>query len=680
MFRRLDYRLWRRTAHNPVRMLHQISRERLEWAARDGYLLSLYDAAVEEWDRARATADGWWSSNHRDLAGTTIAYFSAEFALHQSLPIYAGGLGVLAGDHCKEASDLGIPLVGVGFMYPMGYFHQHISADGWQLELYERLDRDYAAVERARLPQGDPCVVNVTLGRVDVKVAAWLVKLGTVKLYLLDTDVDGNTPWDRELSGRLYASEHEIRLKQEIILGVGGVRVLRALGYQPVVWHLNEGHTAFVVFERIRELVGQGRSFPAAVDEVRATTVFTTHTPVPAGHDAFPFHLTHGLLNSYWDSVSDPHGTYIALGAYGNGAGDLFNMTALALRGSGAVNAVSLPHREVTDEMWAPLWSRMPRDSRRPIKAVTNGVHIPTWIAPPMAELFDKWLGSKWRELQDDRAFWELVFSIPDEDLWQVRCHLKSHMMSFIHERARRRWAEEQASAAEVVAAGTLLDDSVLTLGFARRFTEYKRPTLLFHDCARLAGILRNYQRPVQIIFAGKAHPSDELGKRLLQSVYRLAGDPRFGGRIAFVDDYDLHLAHYLVQGCDAWLNYPREPMEACGTSGMKASINGVVHISVPGGWWTEGFSGDNGWLVRPSHGANGDAAEAEALYRTLEHEVVPAFYDHDSEGIPRNWLRMVREAIRTVAPRFSARRMLRQYAEQMYAPMARAALARRAR
>jgi glycogen phosphorylase len=671
VFRQLDYPLWRQTAHNPVLMLRQIPPELLDRAVSRTRWLALYDTALAMLDAARAAHETWWQTHFHSLPERSVAYFSAEFALHQSLPIYAGGLGVLAGDHCKESSDLGIPLIGIGFMYPQGYFHQRVSAEGWQQEKYERLDWANAPIEPAVTPEGVPCVIAVPLGTRTVLVSVWLVRLGRVKLYLLDTDLDENAPWDRELSARLYGGDRETRIQQEIILGVGGVRVLRAMGIDPGVWHLNEGHAAFVVLQRIREQIEHGLSFEEALEDVRRTTVFTTHTPVPAGHDAFPFHLVETHLAGCWGTLGDYREPFLALGHYDSGTGPLFNMTALAMRSAGRVNAVSQVHREVTREMWHPLWPGMALD-QLPVEHVTNGVHAPTWVASEMAKLFERYLGEDWRERHDDVAMWAGVDDIPGEELWSVRQALRQFLFAFIRERARNRWGRQGVSAGQVVAAGTLLDPNALTIGFARRFTGYKRPDLIFRDADRLARILNAARRPVQIVFAGKAHPADDTGKHNLQQVYRRALDPAFAGRIAFVDDYDLHVAHFLVQGCDVWLNNPRKPLEASGTSGMKAAMNGVPHLSIGDGWWAEGYTGSNGWVIdggRIGEADDVDAADAEALYRLLEEQVVPAYFDRDEQGISTRWLAIVRQAIRTVAPRFSARRMIKEYAERMYAP-----------
>jgi len=669
VFRLLDYTLWRQTAHNPVRMLRSLSPEALDSAARDDRFLALYDAALDALDGARTARDTWWQHTFNDSSGP-IAYFSAEFALHQSLPIYAGGLGVLAGDHCKEASDLGLPLIGIGFMYPQGYFHQSVSPEGWQQESYERLNWDDAPVEPAITPDGSPCIVPVPLGNRSVLVQVWRVRLGRVKLYLLDTDLEENAPWDRELSARLYGGDRETRVQQEIILGIGGVRALKALGSQPLVWHLNEGHAAFVVLQRIRDSIEGGLSFDEALAEVRRTTVFTTHTPVAAGHDAFPFNLVETHLAGCWGTLGEYRDRFMQLGSYDNGSGAQFNMTALALRTAERVNAVSQLHGVVTRDMWAPMWPGL-EPEQRPVRSITNGVHMPTWLSNEMARLFDDYMPSDWRERHDDPALWQRVHEIPDEELWNARTALRQYLFAFVRERARQRWRDEQVSVARVVAAGTLLDPNALTIGYARRFTGYKRAELIFHNPERLQRILNASRRPVQIVFAGKAHPNDETGKHHIQQVYRRAIDPMFGGRLAFVDDYDLHVAHFLVQGCDVWMNNPRKPMEASGTSGMKASLNGVPHFSIGDGWWAEGFTGENGWLIDAGDEGSPeaqDAADAARMYDILENQIVPAFYDRDN-GIPRRWLALVRHAIASVAPRFCTRRMVKDYVDTMYAP-----------
>ncbi len=679
VFRRLDYALWRQTAHSPVRMLNLVSADALARAAADPDFLALYDSAIAALDDIRAGGRSWWRERAGD-SSHTVAYFCAEFALHQSLPIYAGGLGVLAGDHCKEASDLGVPIIGVGFMYPQGYFRQRISPEGWQQEVYEQIDWTDAPIERARTIDGKPAIVMVPLGARNVLVQVWQVRMGRVRLLLLDTDLEENAAWDRELSARLYGGGQDTRVQQEIVLGLGGVLALRALGIAPSVWHLNEGHAAFVILQRIRDLLSAGRTWADALEEVRRTTVFTTHTPVPAGHDAFPFHLVEEQLANCWGSMGEYHDEFLALGAYDNGVGAQFNMTALAMRSSGAINAVSKLHGEVTRAMFTPLWPDLAVEDR-PVGAITNGVHVPTWLCADLAALFDQHLGLEWRSRYEDPTFWSRIALIPAEDLWRVRQSLRGYLFHFVRERARDRWSVSHAAPTSVLAGGALLDPNALTIGFARRFTGYKRPDLIFRDADRLARILNNPLCPAQLVFAGKAHPADDAGKHHLQTVFRHALDPRFAGRVAFVDDYDLHVAHFLVQGCDVWLNNPRKPLEASGTSGMKAAMNGVLHLSIGDGWWAEGYSGSNGWLIagQPASTDPGDvdAADAEALYTQLEQHVVPAFYERNRHGVPERWVAMVRDAILTVTPRFSARRMLKEYVERAYLPACREPLAK---
>ena len=608
-----------------------------------------------------------------DAAGP-IAYFSAEFALHQSLPIYAGGLGVLAGDHCKEASDLGIPLIGVGFMYPQGYFHQSVSPEGWQQEIYERLSWERAPIDRATNADGNPCIVAVPLGNRSVLVQVWRVRLGRVKLYLLDTDLEENAPWDRELSARLYGGDRETRVQQEIILGIGGVRALKALGSNPAAWHLNEGHAAFVVLQRIRDLIEHGQSFDAALEEVRRTTIFTTHTPVPAGHDAFPFHLVESHLANAWGTLGTYRDAFMALGHYDNGSGPLFNMTALALRTAGATNAVSRVHREVTRDMWGPIWPGV-TEEHRPVRAITNGIHVPTWLSAEMSRLLDDHLEPGWRERHDDPDVWQRILEISDEDLWAARQALRTYLFAFIRERARSRWKEEHVTAARVVAAGTLLDPNALTIGFARRFTGYKRPELIFRNPERLLGILNAARRPVQIIFAGKAHPADETGKHHLQQVYKRATDP------------DVRRPHRVCRRLrSARGALPRPGMRRLAEQPAQAA-RGERHERHEGldqrraaGQHRRRLVGRG--LHRPQRMAHRQPPELHRLRRrrcgrlpkrSITCSNARSFRPSTiatPQGIPRRWLDVVRQAMLTVTPRFSARRMVKQYAEEMYGPV----------
>jgi starch phosphorylase len=670
LFRALDYPLWRLSGHNPVKQLRKISPNRLQEAASDPDFLTLYESVMSTFDADMSAQGMWCDTNCPYLRQNPIAYFSMEFAIHNSLPIYAGGLGIMAGDTCKEASDLGMPLVGVGLMYPQGYFHQHISSDGWQEEVYRQLDFDEAPINPVPSHQGHQFLIQVQLDNRAVSIGVWQVKMGCDIIYLLDTNVEENAPQDRQLSARLYIADRELRIGQEIILGIGGVRVLRALDIKPAIWHANEGHTAFMMLERIREEVEKGASFAEAAQQVKATTVFTTHTPILAGQDSFPVQLVERYFNGYWDTLGIKREAFLKLGQLDSTSDQAFNMTAFALRMADQRNGVSQLHGAVARRMWNVLWPEA-GEQEVPISSVTNGIHVPTWIAPELGYLYEKYLGQDWVKRHDEASLWERVLDIPEDELWTVHQLLKRKLLGVMLERAQKRWAEGEVTSQQVIAMGALLNPEVLTIGFVRRFTEYKRPTLIFHDIERLKRIVRDRWRPVQIIFAGKSHPADFPSKYLLHQVYALTLDREFGGRIAFVEDYDMHMAHYLVQGVDLWLNNPRRLQEACGTSGMKASLNGVLNLSILDGWWHEGYNGANGWaigdsLVRASSEEE-DEEDADALYRLLEEKIVPLYYERNRKGVPHSWILMVKEAIRSIVPVFCTRRMLKSYVKGAY-------------
>ena len=673
LFKALDTPLWKATGHNPVKLLQQIAPHRLVVVSQDPLFLKKYDSVMSDFKDAMSGGDTWFNTKYPHLAQHTIAYFSLEFAIHNSLPLYAGGLGVLAGDYCKESSDLGLPVVGIGFMYPQGYFRQHISADGWQNEVYEQLNFSEAPISPVLTAEGQPMIVEVPLDMKSVRVNIWQANVGRVKLYLLGTDVEGNSPSERKLSERLYAGDQEIRLQQQIIIGIGGVRVLRALGIEPVIWHANEGYAAFMMLERIRELVVKGLSFAEAADKVRATTVFTIHTLVLGVNDTFSSDLIEKYFHRYWGSLKLDRETFLELGKR-ESDNSAFNMTALGLRMANYRNGVSQLHAGLCRRTCNSIWPDT-EEKEVPISSVTNGVHVPTWVAPQAASLYEAYLSHDWLKGRDTSTLWEKVPDIPDEKIWAMRQWLKNKLVSSVKERARKRWAEDHVAPEQALAMGALLDTEVLTIAFCRRFTAYKRASLILNDIGRLKQLLRNELRPVQIIFAGKAHPDDESGKHLIQEIYNAAKNPEFGGRIAFVEDYDMHMARYLVHGADVWLNTPRPLHEASGTSGQKAALNGVLHLSVLDGWWCEGYNGKNGWAIHSdsetSDSADQDRADAEELYRLLEDKVIPLYYDRDINGVPRGWIQVIKEAIRSNAPLFSARRMAKEYTEQMYLPAA---------
>lgn len=669
LFRILDRPLWHRTRHNPLEQLRRVSPERLAACTRDPHFLRLYDSVVATLDRNVSNAETWYAQDCADLGASPIAYFCAEFGLHNSVPIYSGGLGVLAGDHCKAASDLGVPLVGVGLLYTKGYFDQRLRLDGWQEDSDQPFQPATAPLEPLYGPKREPYLAVVRTHGRPVHIGAWLMRVGRVPVYLLDTNLEENHPDDRELSSRLYAGGPELRLRQEWALGVGGVRVLRAVGIHPGVWHANEGHAAFMALERLREQVALQKTFEEALAEVRRTTVFTTHTPVPAGHDAFPIEMVADCTGPVWDELGISRERFLGLGHHPVRDHGQFHMAVLALRCASKVNGVAKRHGEESRRIWRDLWPDRPT-AKVPIGYVTNGVHQPTWMSHRMQALLDMHLGPEWHWRLEDPEFWKESLTLDDQVLWYVHNELKAILLSFVREQARRRWAEEWKEAAHVVGAGTLLAPEALTIGFARRFATYKRSALVFHDIDRLRKILVNPWRPVQIVFSGKAHPADDPGKKVLQEIYAFSRDPRLEGRVAFVEDYDLHLAHRLVQGVDLWLNLPRPPLEACGTSGMKAALNAVPQLSTLDGWWHEAYDGLNGWAIAPSaEDADPDAADAEQLYSLLEEEVVPAYFDRDDRGVPPRWVAKMKHALHSAGARFTSRTMVQTYVRRYYAP-----------
>ena len=667
LFKMLDRQAWKESGHNPFKMLKEIPVEILQSAAENTDYLSNYDVVYFQFQKYIEKREGPFTERIPDQEIKSIAYFSAEYGLHRSLPFYAGGLGFLAGDYIKECSDQRVPLVAIGFMYPEGYLLQKIGEDGWQENISHHFDRDAASISKVVNETGEQLVVRVPLIEPAIHVAVWKITVGRVDLYLLDTDIDINDPWNRGISARLYIGDQEQRLRQEIVLGIGGSEVLDILGIKLSMVHLNEGHAAFCLLERIKDRVQSGMIFEDAVGYVRCTTVFTTHTPVPAGHDIFPFYLIEKYFHAYWPALGLDRDRFLQLGIHPNDPGAGFNMTAFALRMSEYRNGVSQRHGEVSRRMWQSLWpDRVEEDV--PIDHVTNGIHVPTWIEPKIQLLFNKYLGPDWIDDHDNPVIWEMVDKIPDEELWKTHFWLKIKLIDAIRERSRMRWTKDRVNPSIVLTGGTLLDPSVLTFGFARRFATYKRADLIMHDWNRLKKLLNDRWRPIQIIFAGKAHPADDPGKQILQRIFNAARDPEMGGRIAFVEDYGERLAQYLIHGVDVWLNNPLPPMEASGTSGMKAALNGVPHLSLLDGWWVEGFNGKNGWAFgHEEKSGSRDQADAEELYRILEEDIIPLYYKFSDDGIPVEWVKIMKASIKSNAPRFSARRMVKDYIEKFY-------------
>ncbi|NLX49296.1 MAG: glycosyltransferase family 1 protein [Methanospirillum sp.] len=671
LFKQLSHPLWKECVHNPIRLMHHLPADVFDEAATDPDYLLRYDIVMHRFRRYMDERNGWFQEAYGEGGnGMRIAYFSAEFGLHHSLPFYAGGLGFLAGDHLKECSDLHVPVVGVGFMYADGYLHQRLTPDGWQEDIVETLDRAAAPITQVAGPDGKPLEVTVPLMDPDLLAYVWRVDVGRVPLYLLDTDHPANPPEYRSISSRLYTGDRELRLRQEIVLGVGGRRMLAALGVEFSAVHLNEGHPAFALLELLRERVEEGTPFDQAVREVRGTSIFTTHTPVPAGFDVFSDDLITKAFNSYPASLGLSTEEFLSLGRDPASPGSGFNMAMLALRLCGHANAVSERHGQVSRELFGGLWPGRPID-QVPVGSITNGVHLPTWLNSRMAALFDRHFfetSPNWLEEHDVSAIWKLVDAIPDGELWNLHIALKAKLLNRMRERRRRVFAGGNEDPGRFVAEGVMMDPSVLTIGFARRFSTYKRADLVFRDPERLRRILTHKKRPVQLIFAGKAHPSDEEGKRMLQRIYGFARRPEFEGRIAFLEDYGEQTAQYLVHGVDVWLNNPLPPMEASGTSGMKAAMNGVVNCSILDGWWLEGFNGVNGWAFGgEAQGGDRSNSDAEAIYRLLEEEITPLYYRKGLDGVPHDWVRLMKASIRCCAPRFSARRMVKEYVGHYY-------------
>jgi glycogen phosphorylase len=672
LFSRIDNDLWERLSHNPILLLRKLERSALNEVAQDSQYLALYDNVFAEFDNYLAEKGTWSERAHPELASKPIAYFSMEFGLHETLPIYSGGLGVLSGDHLKEASDLGLPLVGVGLMYAEGYFSQRISEDGWQDALNNPLHFDDMMVLPILTEEGKPLTVSVEIPDRLVTLRLWEIRVGRVPLFLMDSNVESNNPEDRTLTARLYWSDLDRRVMQEIVLGVGGVRALRALGYNPSVWHMNEGHAAFLILERSRELVAGGTSFADAIEKTRGQNVFTTHTPVPAGNDEFPLWLIDKFLASLWPELGLNRDQFVDLARNKQSWGESFSMGVLALRYSEGRNAVSELHGHVARKMWHSLWQDLEVEDV-PITYITNGVHTDNWMARRLGVLYDKYLGSDWRERLDDPETWTKLDKIPADELWAFRMHQKRKLSFRMQEWARARWSKGGFHPVQVVASGALIDPYVLTIGFARRFATYKRASLILRDVERLLRIINRPNMPVQIIFAGKAHPADEPGKEMIQQIYRTVKKAETSGRLVFLEDYDMNIARYLVQGVDVWLNTPRRPMEASGTSGMKAALNGALNFSVLDGWWREAYNGKNGWAIGEDKDPDApevqDQADALSLYSTLENEIIPLYYGRNANWIPMDWIEHIKNSLRTITPQFSTRRMVKEYVERLYGP-----------
>ena len=678
LFFRMDRDLWLATDQNPRRMLGELSQERLEELSQSGSFLAQLDRV---WSRLEEYMKGGadWRKRHPEAPkDLLVAYFSAEFGLQESVCIYSGGLGILAGDHLKAASDLGMPMVGVGLLYREGYFRQYLNADGWQQELYPRNDFHNMAISQVRGEDGHPLVVEVPYpGRV-VRAYVWKCQVGRVPLYLLDCDHEENSQADRAITGQLYGGDRETRIKQEIMLGMGGVTALRLVGLHPTVFHINEGHAAFMTFQRIRDLMTRdGITFNQACEVVKVSSLFTTHTPVPAGNDMFDPSLVASYFNDYCGQIGVGLNDLLALGRQNPADGrEPFCMTVLALKLCAAANGVSELHGVVAREMWKQVWKGVPEDEV-PVSHVTNGVHIRSWISRDLATLYDRYIGPDWVNMPHNQDIWKRIDAVPDTELWRTHERRRERLVNFARRRMARQLVNRGAPLSEQRLASELLDSETLTIGFARRFATYKRATLLLRDPDRLRSILLNPERPVQLIIAGKAHPQDTQSKDLIRQLVHFAHTPEMRGRIIFIEDYDINVARYMLQGVDCWLNTPRRPMEASGTSGMKAAVNGALNISIPDGWWCEAeILGENGWSIGKGEmydtTEEQDRVESAALYEILEKEVVPMFYNRGRDGLPREWITRMKTAIRTISPVFNTYRMVEEYANRFYIPCCR--------
>ncbi len=673
LFRRLDGDLWEETNHNPVRMLGMVRQERLESLAEDDGFLACLHRVSENLETYLAESTWFQKIYGNEDQDIKIAYFSAEFGLTECMPIYSGGLGVLSGDHLKSASDLGLPLIGIGLLYQEGYFRQYLNTDGWQGELYPKNDF-YNMPIQLQYDDGSPLTIEVDYPGRKVHAQIWKVEVGRINLYLLDTNIFKNNEADRGITDELYGGDAETRIQQEIMLGIGGLRVLKALGITPTVFHMNEGHSAFLALERIRWAMEDYKlTFNEAKELTKSNNVFTTHTPVPAGIDRFSPQLIEKYFSNYYPLLSINKNEFLALGRRNlSDSNESFSMAILAIKLAGHINAVSRLHTQISRKMWHDMWPQIPVDEI-PITSITNGIHPSSWISKDMANLYDRYLSPTWMKKPADMTIWKRVEHIPAEELWRTHERRRERLVALARSHLRKQFEKQGALPSEIEKTDEVLNPEALTIGFARRFTTYKRAALILEDPERLEKILRNKDFPVQIIFAGKAHPKDTPGKELIRKIIHLARMEEFRQSLVFLEDYDMTLSRYLVQGVDVWLNTPRRLMEASGTSGMKAAVNGVLNMSILDGWWDEAYNPNVGWAI--GRGENyedfnyQDEVESQAIYNLLEKEVIPLFYDRGKSNIPRKWIEMIKNSMIKIGPVFNTNRMIREYVERFYLP-----------
>ena len=676
LFKEMDIDLWESVNKNPIKFLKLVTQEKLEKAAQNPEFLKKYDKVVENFENYIKSKNNWFDKKYPDNKNNLIAYFSAEYGLDQTLPIYSGGLGVLSGDHLKSASDLGIPLVAVGLLYKNGYFNQKINANGAQETEYKNLDIENLPIESVKDSEGKDVLVAIHFPKKKIYLKAWKLSVGRVELYLLDSDVDANIPEYREITKTLYGGDREMRIQQEIILGQGGVAMLKALGYNPTVYHMNEGHSSFLILELIYNLMKEKQiSFQIAKDIVSSKTVFTTHTPVPAGNDIFELSLIEKYFEGYWDKLGITKQEFFQMGMKPNAQIDTtsFNMGILALKIAGKKNGVSRLHGEVSKELFGEVWPEIAANES-PITYVTNGVHTCSWLSPHLKELYNKYLIPYWQDKIYDDEVWKKISDIPNSELWKAHQERKIKMLSIVKENTINRLRRCGYNYDEIMKIVDCLDPNALTIGFARRFATYKRATLIFKDLERITQILNNKNQKVQIIFAGKAHPADKEGQELIKYIHEISMKPQFKGKVFLLENYNLAMSKYLVSGVDVWLNTPRRPMEASGTSGQKAAVNGVINFSILDGWWAEGYNSKNGWKIGEtleySDYEAQDRADSQSIYDTLENKIIPMYYEKDINGISNKWLQTMKESIMSNGGRYSTARMLKDYVEKLYIPL----------
>ena len=677
LFQRIDMDLWEQSNKNPVKFLKHVSQEKLEDAAKDVTFLKEYDKIVEEFEDYMNSKNTWFSKNYPEEKGDLIAYFSAEYGLDQTIPIYSGGLGILSGDHLKSASDLGIPLVAVGLLYKDGYFNQKIDGEGQQQCEYNEIDLYDLPINPVKNEVGEDLIIYVKFPKRRLYLKVWSINVGRIKLYLLDSDIEKNNPEDRDVTLKLYGGDQEMRIRQEIVLGQAGVELLtKYLKLNPTVYHMNEGHSAFLTLEIIKNIIAEKQvSFEVAKDITSSKTVFTTHTPVPAGNDIFPLDLVERYFKDFWPRLGLSREEFLKLGMkpvkeLENG----FNMGILALKIAGKKNGVSKLHGAVSRELFGDVWPNIAANES-PIGYVTNGIHTCSWLAPKMKELYNQYLMPYWQDSMYQDKVWEKINTIPDEKLWNVHNERKAKLLKLVKENTTERLRRSGYSYEDINEIVSKINPNALTIGFARRFATYKRATLIFKDLERITQILNNADRPVQLIFAGKAHPADKEGQDLIKFIHQVSMMPQFKGKIFLLENYNIAMSRYLISGVDVWLNNPRRPMEASGTSGQKASVNGVINFSVLDGWWAEGYNQKNGWTIGnnseyDSYEAQ-DQADSQSLYRTLEEKIIPTYYNRENSNIPQKWIGFMKNSILSTGGKYSTARMLVDYTNQYYMPLA---------